>query len=276
MQKTWFITASSGGFGAKIARRALAAGHNVVATARKARAVVDTLGEHPNLLAVELDVTDESQARAAVQAAVERFGRIDVLVNNAGNSLVGAIEEASLEDVERLFRTNVFGVLAVTRAVLPVLRRQRSGHIINFSSVGGYQGGAGSGVYCSTKFAVEGLSEALADEVRPLGIQVTIVEPGYFRTDLLDFSSLAVSPARIEDYAETARMRQKARKVSRNHPGDPDKLAAVVVRLADHRRPPLRLALGSDTVAAIEAKNRAVQEELAYWRELSLSTDDVA
>lgn len=272
--QTWLITGASRGLGAKMASAALEAGAQVVATARNAQSVIEALGARPNLLAVSLDVTDETQAREAVQAAVVRFGSIDVLVNNAGFGLLGAVEEASGEEIERLYRTNVFGLLAVTRAVLPQLRRQRSGHILNFSSIGGYHSSAGFGVYCSTKFAVEGLSEALAAELAPLGIKVTIVEPGYFRTDFLDERSLTVSPLRIDDYTGTAGLtRQRARTVSHNQPGDPDRLAVAVLRLAGHPEAPLRLPLGSDTVAAIQAKNRQVESELKRWLELSLSTD---
>jgi NAD(P)-dependent dehydrogenase (short-subunit alcohol dehydrogenase family) len=272
--KTWMITGASRGFGAKIALQALQAGDRVVATARRAQAVVEALGNHPNLLAVELDVTSQEQAERAVEQAVDRFGSIDVLVNNAGFGLLGAVEEASPAEVESLYRTNVFGLLAVTRAVLPQMRRQRSGHILNFSSIGGYRAAAGFGVYSSTKFAVEGLSEALAAELQPLGVQVTIVEPGYFRTDFLDERSLTVSPSRIDDYTTTAgAVREKARVISHNQPGDPDKLAAAILQVANHPKAPMRLALGSDTVAAIEEKNRSVQAELDAWRELSLSTD---
>lgn len=266
--KTWFITGSSRGFGLRISQRALAAGDRVVATARKPQ-----FEDHPNLLALPLDVTDEAQARQAAEAAIQRFGRIDVLVNNAGFGLLGAVEEASAEEVERLYRTNVFGLLGVTRAVLPHMRARRSGHILNFSSIGGYSASAGFGVYCSTKFAVEGLSEALAAELKPLGIQLTIVEPGYFRTDFLESSSLSVSPIRIDDYTSTAgQVRKVAQTLNHQQPGDPDKLAQIILRLAGNPRAPLRLALGSDTLAAIEAKNRSVQEELERWRDWSLST----
>ena len=228
--KTWFITGASRGFGALIAAQALESGDNIVATARNPQKVTETLGEHSNLLAVPLDVTDEAQARDAVYAAIQRFGRIDVLLNNAGFGLLGAVEEATAADVERLYGTNVFGLLKVSRAVLPYMRKQRSGHVMNLSSVGGYRSGPGFGVYCSTKFAVEGLSEAMAGELAPLGIRVTIIEPGYFRTDFLDDRSLVVSPATIDDYSETAgAVRDKAKAVSHNQPGDPAKLARVVV-----------------------------------------------
>ena len=272
--RTWFITGASRGFGILIARQALAAGDAVVATARNPRQALDAIGDHPNLLVQALDVTDEAQAHDAAAAAVKRFGSIDVLVNNAGFGLLGAIEEASAAEIEAVYRTNVFGLLGVTKAILPHMRRQRSGHILNISSVGGYRSGAGFGIYCSTKFAVEGISEALADEVGPLGIKVTIVEPGYFRTDFLDASSLSVSPLRIADYDATAgATRDRAAEVSHNQPGDPAKLAPAILLLVASDNPPLRMPFGSDTVAAIAAKNAFVAGEVAAWRDLAVSTD---
>ena len=272
--RTWFITGASRGFGALIAEKALAAGDAVVATARNPQTVVDRIGEHPNLLAVALDVTDEAQGHAAAKAAVERFGRIDVLVNNAGYGLLGAIEEASGAEIEALYRTNVFGLLAVTRAVLPHMRRQRSGRILNLSSVGGLRSGAGFGVYCSTKFAVEGLTEALSAELAPLGIFATAVEPGYFRTDFLDATSLSVSPASIADYHQTAgATREVAAAVSHNQPGDPRRLAQVLVEFVDAPNPPVRLPLGSDTAAATEAVAAAHLAVLKDWRAVAESTD---
>lgn len=275
--KTWFITGASRGLGARIAAAALEAGDQVVGTARAPAAVTAALGEHPNLLAVALDVTDDAQVDAAVAQAVARFRRIDVLVNNAGFGLLGAVEEATAEEVERLYRTNVFGLLAVCRAVLPHMRRQRAGHVMNLSSVGGFRASSGFGVYCSTKFAVEGLSEAIAAELTPLGIHVTIVEPGYFRTDFLDERSLAVSTRRIDDYTQTAgATRQRARTVSHNQPGDPAKLAVGILALADMAEPPLRMPFGSDAVAVLEAKTAFVAAELARWSSLSRSTDFVS
>lgn len=272
--KTWFITGASRGFGALITERALAQGDAVVATARNPQAVTDRFGSHPNLLAVALDVTDEAQAVAAAAAAIARFGKIDVLLNNAGFGLLGAVEEATAAEVEAVYRTNVFGLLTVTRAVLPHMRRARSGRILNISSIGGYRSGAGFGVYCSTKFAVEGLSEALHAELAPLGIHVTVVEPGYFRTDFLDAASLTVSPLRIADYDATAgEVRGFAAEVSHNQPGNPAKLSDVLIAFADTPNPPVRLPLGSDTVAAIEAKHVADAAILADWRKVSVSTD---
>jgi NAD(P)-dependent dehydrogenase (short-subunit alcohol dehydrogenase family) len=272
--KTWFITGASRGFGALIVERALAQGDEVVATARNPQAIIDRFGAHPHLLAVALDVTDEDQARSAAQAAIDRFGRIDVLLNNAGFGLMGAVEEASAAEIEALYRTNVFGLLTVTRAVLPFMRKARAGRILNISSIGGYRGAAGFGVYSSTKFAVEGLSEALHAELAPLGIHVTVVEPGYFRTDFLDASSLAVSLTIIDDYAATAgKVRTVAAGLNHAQPGDPAKLAQVLVKFADAAEPPVRLPLGSDTVGAIEAKHVSDAGILAQWRATSVSTD---
>ena len=272
--KTWFITGASRGFGALITKRALANGDAVVATARNTKAITDRFGAHHNLLALGLDVTDEAQANAAAEAAVERFGRIDVLVNNAGYGLLGAVEEATAKEIESLYRTNVFGLLNVTRAVLPHMRRQRAGRIMNISSIGGYAASPGWGVYCSTKFAVEGLSEALAIELKPLGIHVTAVEPGFFRTDFLDGTSLSVSQLQIADYRETSgAMRQFAVGANHAQPGDPEKLAKVLVAFADAPSPPVRLPLGSDTVARIEEKNAETASILRAWSPTSVSTD---
>ena len=272
--KVLFVTGASRGFGELIVEKALARGHSVVATARNPRAVTERFGELPQLLTVSLDVTDEAQAHAATMAAIERFGRIDVLVNNAGYGLLGAVEEASGKEVEAVYRTNVFGLLAVTRAVLPYMRRRRSGHIINFSSIGGYAARAGWGVYCSTKFAVEGLTEALAQELQPLGIYATAVEPGYFRTDFLDAKSLTVSPRTIADYSETSgAMRTSAAGLNHSQPGDPAKLADTLIDFIEVPNPPVRLPLGSDTVAAIEAKNAQTAELLNRWRAVCVSTD---
>ncbi|MEU4173299.1 oxidoreductase [Streptomyces sp. NPDC026665] len=272
---TWFVTGASRGFGLEIARQALERGDRVVATARNPKAVEDSLpGYEDRLLAVELDVTDEAQAKAAVEAAVERFGKIDVVVNNAGRGLLGAVEEASDAAVRAVYDTNVFGVLNVTRAVLPVLRAQRSGHIINMSSVGGFSGSAGWGIYCSTKFAMEGYSEALHLELAPLGVNVTIVEPGYFRTDFLDVTSLSTEQQVIDDYATTSgAMRDLVPGINHAQPGDPVKAVAAILQIVDVPKPPLRVQFGSDCVAGLEQKITQLQEEAATWRELSLSTD---
>ncbi|WP_085615802.1 MULTISPECIES: oxidoreductase [unclassified Pseudomonas] len=275
--RTWLITGASRGFGTLIAQQALAAGDAVIATARNPEDIEARLGQHPNLLAVRLDVTREEDAHAAVAAGIKHFGQIDVLVNNAGFGVLGAVEETSASETERLFATNVFGLLNVTRAVLPHMRRQRSGHVINISSLGGYQAYMGWGVYGSTKFAVEGISEAMHQELAPLGIKVTVVEPGFFRTDFLDDQSLVKTALELPDYAATVGvMRYYAEAANHAQPGNPAKLAEALLALANAANPPLRLALGSDAVARIEAKNSAVEQELAQWRDLSLSTDFAA
>lgn len=272
--RTWFITGASRGFGSLIAERALRAGDAVIATARNPQDITDRLGEQPNLLAVRLDVTREDEAHQAVSAGIKRFGRIDVLINNAGFGVLGAVEETSASETERLFATNVFGLLNVTRAVLPHMRAQRSGRVINISSIGGYQAYTGWGVYGSTKFAVEGITEALHQELAPLGIQATVVEPGFFRTDFLDEQSLIKTRLELADYDETVgKMRAFAEAANHAQPGDPQKFAEAMLALVNATKPPQRLALGSDTVARIEAKNRLVAQELAEWNELALSTD---
>ncbi|WP_095111493.1 oxidoreductase [Pseudomonas sp. Irchel 3H7] len=272
--RTWFITGASRGFGILIAEQALRSGDAVIATARNPQDITDRLGEQPNLLAVRLDVTREEEAHQAVAEGIKRFGRIDVLINNAGFGVLGAVEETSASETERLFATNVFGLLNVTRAVLPHMRAQRSGRVINISSIGGYQAYMGWGVYGSTKFAVEGITEALHQELAPLGIQTTVVEPGFFRTDFLDEQSLIKTRLELADYDETVgKMRAFAEAANHAQPGDPLKFAEAMLALVNAPTPPQRLALGSDTVARIEAKNRLVAQELAEWNELALSTD---
>jgi hypothetical protein len=272
-QKVWMVTGASRGLGVEIARAVLQAGHKLVATARKTEAL-DYLGTHHNLFKAALDVTDEAQSKAAVGASLAHFGRIDVLVNNAGYGLLGAVEEASATEVENLFRTNVFGLLNVTRAVLPAMRKQRSGHIFNMSSDAGHLAGPGWGLYASTKFAVEALSEALHAELTPLGIHVTAIEPGFFRTEFLGGDSLATPAERISDYAPTVgKMLEFAAVRNGRQPGDPRKLAQALLQVAGATEPPLRLPLGFDTLARIAEKNAFVDKEIAQWRELSESTD---
>ncbi len=273
--KVWIITGAARGFGQQISKAVLASGDTVIATVRsRPEELWAQLGNHPNLHVAILDITDEAQARQVAAEAVEKFGRIDVLVNNAGSGLLSAVEEATDEEVKRNYETNVFGMLKVIRAVLPHLRRQRSGHVINFSSVGGLTGSAGWGLYCSTKFAVEGITEALAIELAPLGIFATTVEPGYFRTDFLDGSSLTRAKSVIADYAETSgKMRELATQVSHQQPGDPVKLAAAIVKLAAAPKPPVHLPLGKDTLHYYRAKTSAFDKEIAEWQEVITGTD---
>jgi NAD(P)-dependent dehydrogenase (short-subunit alcohol dehydrogenase family) len=275
MSKTWFITGATRGLGADVAAAALKAGDRVVATGRQRAAVGDKLGpDNDRLLALELDVSDAAQARAAVAAALERFGAIDVLVNNAGYGHLGYFEETTPADIEAQYATNVFGLFNVTRAVLPAMRAARKGHVFNLSSTAGYRGIETGSLYCSSKFAVEGFSESLAAELAPFGIHVTIVEPGPFRTDFLKPESLRFVAAEVPDYADR-RDASRASFEQRNgkQQGDPVLLAEALVTLASAPQPPLRFTAGALAVNGLDAKLAAMKAELDRWRDLGLATD---
>jgi NAD(P)-dependent dehydrogenase (short-subunit alcohol dehydrogenase family) len=275
MSKTWFITGATRGLGADVAAAALKAGDRVVATGRQRAAVGDKLGpDNDRLLALELDVSDAAQAKAAVAAALERFGAIDVLVNNAGYGHLGYFEETTPADIEAQYATNVFGLFNVTRAVLPAMRAARKGHVFNLSSVAGYRGIETGSLYCSSKFAVEGFSESLAAELAPFGIHVTIVEPGPFRTDFLKPESLRFVAAEVPDYADR-RDASRASFEQRNgkQQGDPVLLAEALVTLASAPQPPLRFTAGALAVNGLDAKLAAMKAELDRWRDLGLATD---
>jgi len=275
MAKTWFITGAGRGLGAEIAKAALRAGDQVAATGRSRKAITSVLGrDGEQLQSVELDVASASQARRAVDIAVARFGAIDVLVNNAGYGHVGFFEELAAQDAEAQFATNLNGVLNVTWAVLPVMRRARQGKIFNLSSLGGIIGAQLYSLYCASKFAIEGFSEALAKEIAPFGLSVTIIEPGPFRTDFLKPDSLRFSQIRIADYDER-RDQLLAGLAARNgrQPGDPTRLANAIVRLANEAAPPMRFLAGAVAVGAAEQKLAAMRAELDRWRQLSVATD---
>ena len=274
-QKVWFITGASRGFGFEIAKAVLADGDKVVATVRsKPEQLSAALGNNPHLLVVLLDVTNEAQAKQAAAEAIEKFGRIDVLVNNAGHGLLSAVEEASDKEVRSNYESNVFGLLNVTRSILPYMRKQRSGRVINLSSVGGLKGYTGWGLYGSTKFAVEGITESMAIELAPLGIKATTVEPGFFRTDFLDSSSLTRTGNVIEDYdATVGAMRKFATDVNKRQPGDPKKLAQAFLKLAAAENPPVHLLLGKDTLAAYREKQAVLEKEIAEWETVTTGTD---
>jgi len=275
MSKVWFITGASRGIGAEIARAALASGDRVVATGRSRAQIEKTFAGHPtSVLALELDVTDEALAHRAVDATIARFGRIDVLVNNAGYGQLGAFEENGTGEIEQQYATNVFGLFHVTRAVLPVMRKQRGGHIFNLSSMAGVLGFASASIYCSTKFAIEGFSESLALEVAQFGIKITIVEPGFFRTDFLDKSSIRYGAKVVEDYVPfSTELKATFDSYSHKQAGDPAKLGQAMVQLANVENPPLRYAAGSDSAGRIGEKLSAMQSEIDQWRALSVSTD---
>jgi NAD(P)-dependent dehydrogenase (short-subunit alcohol dehydrogenase family) len=237
--KVWFITGASKGFGMELTKAALDVGDNVVATARNKKTIEDAFGKRDRLLTLKLDVTNEQEVKEAVDAALKHFGQIDVLVNNAGRGLVGAVEEVTAEEVRAVFAVNVEGTLNVLRAVLPSMRARKSGQILNLSSVGGFVSWPGWGIYCATKFMVEGFSEALQAELKPLGIKLTIIEPGPFRTDFLDASALERTKNIIGDYGETAgAARQWADSTHNAQPGDPAKAAAAIVKITGVDNPP--------------------------------------
>jgi NAD(P)-dependent dehydrogenase (short-subunit alcohol dehydrogenase family) len=275
MQKVWFITGASRGFGLEIARAALAAGDQVVATVRSQPAqLAATLHNHPDLYVVQMDVTQEDQVQEAVKQGIARFDRIDVLVNNAGYGIVTAIEEATDAEVRKQYDTNVFGLLNVTRAVLPYLRQQKSGRIVNISSLFGYDALPGWGLYGSTKFAVEGLSKGLALELAPLGIHVTAVAPGLFTTDFLSTESYVAGKTLIDDYQQTVGpMRSGADTLHGNQPGDPKKFAQVIVQLANTERPPLHLPVGKDMIAMYQNNIAKMAQEIEAWLPVTTSTD---
>lgn len=275
MSKVWFITGSAGGLGAGIAKAALAAGYQVVASDLDEQRLKDVYGSYGSqVMTARMDIRDEQEAEAAVAASLTRFGRIDVLVNNAGYGQFGPFETIEPGNVERQFSTNVFGTLNVTRAVLPVLRRQRAGHVINMSSNGGFKGVSGASMYSASKFAIEGFAESLAQEIAPFGVKVTVVEPGAFRTNFLDSQTLKYGDKPLTDY-EDFWTKTKAIFESRNHQqiGDPDKLGSALVKLADSPTPPFRFVAGADALRVVEEKLANVAAEIAAWRALTLSTD---
>lgn len=271
----WFITGCSTGFGRELAKLVLARGWRAVVTARNVAQVADLVKESggEQAFAVKLDVTDEQQIAEAVGLAETHFGRVDVLVNNAGYGYLAAVEEGEEEQVRAIFETNFFGLVNLTNAILPGMRKRRSGHIVNISSIGGLMSFAATGYYHATKFAVEGLSESLAQELKPLGIHVTIVEPGPFRTDWAG-RSLLESDVRIGDYDETAgKRREQSRERSGKQQGDPVRGSEAIIAAVTSDKPPLRLLLGKPGYDLVIAKLTAMQKELEAWRDTTLSAD---
>jgi NAD(P)-dependent dehydrogenase (short-subunit alcohol dehydrogenase family) len=276
-KKVWLITGAGRGMGIDIARAALAAGHAVVATARNADTITAALGDRDDVLAVKLDITDPSDAEAAVRAAVDRFGRIDVLVNNAGNFYAGFFEEITPEDFRAQVETNLFGPLNVTRAALPVMRAQSSGLVIAISSTAGISGQEFCTAYAASKFAIEGWIESLTPEIAPFGIRTMLVEPGFFRTDLLTPESTNYAVPSIDDYAERTKQTLAAwNGMNGLQGGDPAKLANALIELAGHDEPPQRWAAGADAVGTVEHKARTLLAQADAYRELSstLAHDD--
>jgi len=272
MSKVWFITGAGRGMGVDFAKAALEAGHSVVATGRNPDAIRHALGDADHLLVVKLDITDPKDAAAAVKAGVDRFDRIDVLVNNAGNFYAGFFEEISPEDFRAQVETNLFGPVNVTRAVLPVMRRQRSGLVVQISSTAGISGQEFVSAYAASKFGVEGWIESLTPEVAPFGIRTMLVEPGFFRTELLTDQSTNYPEPSIDDYAEKTRQTVTAWKgMNGLQGGDPAKLAKALIQLASQEEPPLRWAAGADAFGTFEQKARALLAQADAYRQLSSS-----
>ncbi|WP_240415107.1 oxidoreductase [Paenibacillus periandrae] len=273
MSKVWLITGSSRGLGRSIAEAVLAHGDQLIATARKTEQLADLVAQYGDQVrAVTLDVTSPEQAEAAVQAAVEAFGRLDVVVNNAGYGNMSSIEETSFEDFHAQIDTNLWGVINVTKAALPVLRKQKSGHIVQISSIGGRSGTPGLGAYQTAKWAVEGFSEVLSKEVTPFGLKVTIIEPGGFRTDWAGSSMSHVEAG--EDYQGTVgKLQAYIREKTGTEPGDPAKGAQAIITVVNEENPPLRLLLGSDAVYMAKLIDQGKLAETERWEKLSISTD---
>jgi NAD(P)-dependent dehydrogenase (short-subunit alcohol dehydrogenase family) len=271
-KKTWFITGAGRGMGVDFAKAALAAGHNVVATGRNPEAVAEAVGDSDDLLAVTLDVTSGQDAEAAVKAAVERFGRIDVLVNNAASFYAGYFEELTPEQMDGQLAVSLIGPMNVTRAVLPVMRKQRSGHVVTISSSAAFAGFEYSSAYAASKFGVDGWMESLAPEIAPFGIHTTIVNPGFFRTELLTKESTSYAEPTIEDYAErNAAQREFWEGMNGQQSGDPAKLAQALLTIAELEHPPGRFIAGADAIALAEQKLAERQQQVDAFRDLSTS-----
>ena len=271
-KKVWFITGAGRGMGVEIAKAALAAGDAVVATGRDTDRVAKAIREEGDVLVVKVDITNRDDAEAAVKAAVDRFGRIDVLVNNAGNFYAGYFEELTPEQVERQLTTSLLGPMNITRAVLPVMRRQRSGHVISISSGAGLLGFEFCSAYAASKFGLEGWMDSLQPEVAPFGIHTTIVNPGFFRTELLTKESVTYAEPSIDDYAERRAQQLEWWKAhSGQQPGDPAKLATALMTIASVEEPPHRFIAGADAIALAEQKIAALQAQIAAYRDQSTS-----
>lgn len=273
-EKVWFITGCSTGFGREVARTTIAAGYRVVATARDKAKIEDLVTNKENALALTLDVTDNVQVSEAVKAAVEKFGRIDVLVNNAGIGYFSSVEESIEIEIRKMFEINFWGLMSVTTQVLPYMRKQRSGHIINFSSIGGLMSFPTLGYYNATKYAVEGISETLVQELAPFGIKVTLIEPGGFRTDWSGRSSVKTQTA-IEDYKETivGQRLAAAAQGGGHEAGDPVKAAQALIEVVESEEPPMHLLLGKDAYEWIFNKIDALKKDFEAWKVTSLGTD---
>ncbi|MEN2435852.1 SDR family NAD(P)-dependent oxidoreductase [Weeksellaceae bacterium A-14] len=274
-KKVWFITGASKGLGLILTKQLLSNGQQVAATSRSLESLEKEMPQTENFLPLEVNIVDEKSTKKAIDKAVEKFGKIDVVVNNAGYAQLGTLEELSDEESRKNFDVNVFGALNIIRSVMPQLRQQKNGHIINISSIAGFNGMyAGVGIYCATKFALAGLSEALAAEVKEFGIDTTIVYPGTLRTNFLESSSVGVPKTPIAEYTEGRHIVNLHLDVlNGTQQGDPEKVAHALIELSDMENPPLHLFLGSDSVQLAQNKIKVVEQDLQQYEKLSLSTD---
>lgn len=271
-KKVWLVTGAGRGMGVDITKAAIKAGHKVIATGRNPEKVAKVLGNHDNLLVIKLDITNAKDAEAAVEAGIARFGTIDILVNNAANFNAGYFEELSMEEIESQLSTSLFGPMKVTKAVLPIMRKQRSGHIITISSTAGLVGYTFCSAYSASKFGIEGWMESLQTEVEQFGIQTTIVNPGFFRTELLTEESTKYTENAIDDYDEGRKQQLQFWKgANGQQTGDPAKLAQALLTIMDQRNPPRRFLAGADAVGTAEQVIKTLEEQTAGYRELSSS-----
>nr|WP_199158255.1 SDR family oxidoreductase [Pedobacter sp. ASV2] len=273
-KKVWFVTGASKGLGLILVKKLLENGNQVAATSRNLNDLTEAVGTNDDFLPLSVDLTSEESVEKAIGQTISKYGKIDVVVNNAGYGLLGALEELSDEESRENFNVNVFGSLNVIRKVLPQLRKQQSGHIFNISSIGGFSGNyPGFGIYCATKFAVAGFSESLAAEVKPFGIKVTVVEPGYFRTNFLSSGSLAVPTKAIDAYKEV-RQSQDAHQnqINNQQPGDPEKGMDVLIKVANSENAPMHLFLGADAYEVANAKIEAIRTDMSNWEALATKT----
>ncbi|WP_028298047.1 SDR family NAD(P)-dependent oxidoreductase [Olivibacter sitiensis] len=274
-KKVWFVTGASKGLGLTLVKKLLQNGYRVVATTRDMQSLIEEVGQVSGMfLPLEVSLTDNSDVKTAIEKSIAHFGKIDVVVNNAGYGQLGTLEELTDEEARANFDVNVFGALNVIRNAMPYLRSQRSGNIFNISSVGGLFGSfAGWGVYCSTKFAMAGFTEALAEEAKEFGIKVSVVYPGYFRTDFLNKGSLSLPKQPIQDY-KAARQSEQAHleNINGNQPNDPDKAADVLISISKEENPPVHLLLGKDAFDLLQSKINTITEDAEQWKEYTLST----
>lgn len=274
--KVWYITGASKGLGLALVKKLLAGGFRVAATSRSAAQLQEAVGIDENFLALQVDLANETSIETSVLQTHKHFGRIDVVVNNAGYGIGGAIEELTQQEVKDSFDVNVFATISVIKSVMPFLREQRSGSIINISSIAGFVGAVGWSMYAATKFAIIGLTEVLAEDVREFGIKVTVVAPGAFRTEFLSEGSLVLSKNKIDDYQAIRNSHIRYGSMNNKQTGDPEKAAEVFIKIAEDPNPPVRLFIGSDAYSRADAKIGQLKDELAHWKDLTFSTDFTA